>query len=85
VTAGNFANASFEGAKTVNGAFLDNVSTNPATFTAATSVVCVSEAAAFSTIVFEAFAKAPKLNKVVHTVNPNFLNNFIYLRFNFLI
>src|SRR5471032_1637374 len=50
VPAGRAANASFVGAKTVNGPLLFSVSTRPAAFTAATSVVWSAELTALSTI-----------------------------------
>jgi len=40
VPAGSFPNAALVGASTVNGPGLFSVSTSPAAFTAATSVVC---------------------------------------------
>ncbi|MOA43709.1 hypothetical protein D3C78_1658870 [compost metagenome] len=59
VPAGSFANASFVGAKTVNGPLLLSVSTSPAAFTAATSVVWSFELTAFSTMVLVGYIAAP--------------------------
>src|SRR3569623_1262375 len=59
VPAGSFANASLVGAKTVNGPFPDSVSTRPAAFTAATSVVWSFEFIAFSTMVLLGYIAAP--------------------------
>src|SRR6201996_2452769 len=59
VPAGSFANASFVGANTVNGPAPSSVSTKPAAFTAATSVVWSCEFTAFSTIFFEGYIAAP--------------------------
>ena len=49
---GNFSNAAFVGAKTVNGPFPESVSASPAAFTAATSVEKSLFPAATSTIFF---------------------------------
>src|SRR6201992_472654 len=56
---GSISNASFVGAKTVNGPGPCNVSTRPAAFTAATRVVWSFELTAFSTIFFEGYIGAP--------------------------
>lgn len=48
---GSFANASSEGAKTVKGPELDNVSARPAAVTAATKVLKLPAATAVSTMV----------------------------------
>src|SRR6478609_2746783 len=50
VPAGSFANAASVGAKTVNGPGPDRVSTRPAAFTAATSVLWSRELTAFWTM-----------------------------------
>src|SRR6185436_11722012 len=47
------------GAKTVNGPLPESVSTNPAAFTAATSVVWSAEFTAFSTMFFVLYFGAP--------------------------
>ena len=57
--AGNFANASLVGAKTVNGPGDCSVSTRPAAFTAATSVVWSFEFTAFCTMFFDGYIGAP--------------------------
>src|SRR6266436_2681006 len=59
VPAGNCANASLVGAKTVNGPLLLSVSTRPAALTAATRVVWSAEFIAFETIVLVGYIAAP--------------------------
>src|SRR5580704_10790091 len=59
VPAGSLAKASLVGAKTVNGPGPSRVSTRPAAFTAATSVVWSCELSAFSTIFFVGNMAAP--------------------------
>jgi hypothetical protein len=59
VPAGSLANAAFTGANTVNGPALCSVSTRPAAFTAATSVVWSLEFTAFSTMFFDGNIGAP--------------------------
>src|SRR4030088_1821941 len=59
VPAGNCANASLVGAKTVNGPLLWSVSTRPAALTAATRVVWSAEFIALPTIVFVGYIAAP--------------------------
>ena len=59
VPAGSLAKAASVGAKTVNGPGPWRVSTRPAAFTAATSVVWSFEAAAFSTMFLLAYIGAP--------------------------
>src|SRR5262249_20626294 len=56
---GSFANAALVGANTVNGPGLDSVSTRPAAFTAATSVVWSLEFTAFWMMFFEGYMGAP--------------------------
>ncbi len=56
---GSFAKASLVGAKTVNGPGPASVSTRPAAFTAATSVVWSFELTALSTMVFDGYIGAP--------------------------
>ncbi len=57
--AGSLAKAALVGANTVNGPGPLSVSTRPAAFTAATSVVWSLELTAFSTIVLLAYIGAP--------------------------
>ncbi len=57
--AGSFAKASLVGANTVNGPGDCRVSTRPAAFTAATSVVWSFELTAFCTMFFEGYIGAP--------------------------
>ena len=59
VPAGSFSKAALVGAKTVKGPSPDSVSTRPAAFTAATSVVWSAEFDAFSTMVIEGIISAP--------------------------
>src|SRR6185437_10057776 len=59
VPAGSAANASLVGANTVNGPGPSSVSTRPAAFTAATSVVWSLECTAFSTMFFDGYMAAP--------------------------
>src|SRR5208283_2238375 len=59
VPAGNLAKASLVGANTVNGPALSRVSTSPAAFTAATSVVWSCELTAFSTMFLVGYIAAP--------------------------
>ena len=59
VPAGSLPNAALVGANTVNGPLLCSVSTRPAAFTAATSVVWSFELTAFSTMFFEGNIAAP--------------------------
>ena len=59
VPAGSLPNAALVGANTVNGPLLCRVSTRPAAFTAATSVVWSLELTAFSTMFFEGNIAAP--------------------------
>src|SRR5215210_901074 len=56
---GSLPNALLVGANTVNGPGPDSVSTSPAAFTAATSVVWSFEFTAFSTMVFDGHIGAP--------------------------
>ena len=57
--AGSLPNAALVGANTVNGPLLSRVSTRPAAFTAATSVVWSLELTAFWTMFFEGNIAAP--------------------------
>ncbi len=57
--AGSLSKAAFVGAKTVNGPLPWSVSTSPAAFTAATSVVWSAEFIAFSTMFFVLYIGAP--------------------------
>ncbi len=59
VPAGSFAKASLVGANTVNGPGDCSVSTRPAAFTAATSVVWSFELTAFWTMFLEGYIGAP--------------------------
>ena len=59
VPLGSLSKAAFVGANTVKGPGPDRVSTRPAAFTAATSVVRVLACEAFSTIVLLAIMGAP--------------------------
>src|SRR5437016_5751539 len=59
VPAGNCANASLVGAKTVNGPLLLSVSTKPAALTAAIRVVWSAEFIALKTIVLVGYIAAP--------------------------
>src|SRR5829696_9733857 len=59
VPAGSLSKAALVGAKTVNGPLLCSVSTSPAAFTAATSVVWSAEFTAFSTMFFVLYIGAP--------------------------
>ena len=59
VPAGSFANAALVGANTVKGPGPCSVSTRPAAFTAATSVVWSLELTAFSMMFFEGYIGAP--------------------------
>ena len=57
--AGSLANAALVGANTVNGPGPESVSTRPAAFTAATSVVWSFEFTAFWTMFFDGYIGAP--------------------------
>src|SRR6201991_4347447 len=59
VPAGSLANASLVGANTVNGPGPDSVSTRPAAFTAATSVVWSWDCEAFSMMFLDGYIAAP--------------------------
>src|SRR4029077_13701118 len=59
VPAGSLANAALVGANTVNGPGPDSVSTRPAAFTAATSVVWSLELTAFWMMFLEGYIGAP--------------------------
>ena len=65
VPAGSLANASLVGANTVNGPLPDSVSTRPAAFTAATSVVWSLELTAFSMMFLEGYIGAPPTSTVI--------------------
>src|SRR5579864_3424673 len=64
VPGGNAANASFVGAKTVNGPAPFSVSTRPAALTAATSVVWSAEFTALSTMSFVGYIACPPTTTV---------------------
>src|ERR1700743_168991 len=59
VPAGSFAKAALVGANTVNGPLPSSVSTRPAAFTAATSVVWSFELTAFWMMFFDGYIAAP--------------------------
>ena len=63
--AGSLAKASLVGANTVNGPLPDSVSTRPAAFTAATSVVWSFELTAFWMMFLEGYIGAPPTSTVI--------------------
>src|ERR1700733_9137439 len=65
VPMGSFANASLVGANTVNGPGPFSVSTNPAAFTAATSVVWSAELTALSTMSLLGYISMPPTQTVL--------------------
>src|SRR6202044_4069909 len=71
VPAGNLANAALVGANTVNGPGPDSVSTRPAAFTAATSVVWSLELTAFCTMFFDGYIGAPPTVTVFSAICAN--------------
>jgi hypothetical protein len=65
VPAGSLAKAELVGANTVNGPLPDSVSTSPAAFTAATSVVWSFELTAFWMMFLEGYMAAPPTSTVI--------------------